>query len=365
MTRRWFNRAWLFLAAALVTAPMLAMVLAPAADGVSADELRVLAPAPAWPGTTEGWLKLPRVVDAFLDDHFGLRRALTRARSRIMLSWFNSSSSDQVLAGTDGRLFFRGDAMIQQSAGLLVRGQALAETADRVARIQRVLTARGIAFLFAPAPNASTIQPESLPSWARAGGRETEYDVMLRLLRERDVPALDLRPVLRAEAEKGSVFLTYDTHWNIRGMVAGFNAIVAQAGHADWRLDPSGVFASPAPVTGGDLARMLGIAADLKAPEPVPILSGRPVEDPSPGRFVVLRVAGQGQGTRLLIIGDSFTGGLFPQLAALRAGHVTWVHHQRCGFDWAWIEQARPDEIWWLPTERLMPCALPGPVNMP
>ena len=41
------------------------------------------------------------------------------------------------------------------------------------------------------------------------------------------------------------------------------------------------------------------------------------------------------------------------------ASRVVWVGHLVCGFDWSEAEKYRPDEVWWMPTERFLVC-LPG-----
>jgi len=36
---------------------------------------------------------------------------------------------------------------------------------------------------------------------------------------------------------------------------------------------------------------------------------------------------------------------------------VAWAHHTQCDFDWhAMIDRYQPDEVWWMPTERLLNC---------
>jgi hypothetical protein len=35
---------------------------------------------------------------------------------------------------------------------------------------------------------------------------------------------------------------------------------------------------------------------------------------------------------------------------------VVWIHHRYCGFDWRVIEKFRPDEVWWMPGERVFLC---------
>jgi alginate O-acetyltransferase complex protein AlgJ len=37
-------------------------------------------------------------------------------------------------------------------------------------------------------------------------------------------------------------------------------------------------------------------------------------------------------------------------------GRAIWIHHHECGFDWKLIDKYRPDEVWWVPTERYLVC---------
>ena len=58
----------------------------------------------------------------------------------------------------------------------------------------------------------------------------------------------------------------------------------------------------------------------------------------------------------ILILGDSFTSGDLPPLILQHASRVVWMSHLLCGFDWNEVEQYRPDEVWWMPTERFLVC---------
>lgn len=385
MTRFWFRRLWLALAAALILAPLAVMVAFPEAARVSEEEGRDLAPAPAWPVRLNDWLRLPRATDAWLRDHFGLRGVLVHARAVILHDWLRGGGNGQVLVGRGGRMFLRGEGALPQSAGLLMRERMLADTADLIAQVRTELVGRGIGFLYAVAPNGATIQTDSLPDWARNPGRETEYDRMMGLLRARGVALIDLRPALRAALAGGDVYFRNDSHWNPRGEVFGFNEVVARGGHPGWRLDPATAFGPPETRVGGDLARLLGVAAETRAEEPVSVVPVPPVEDrdsESPGntpagtRFfaqwgavftphVATHAVSGHPGPTILILGDSFTEHLFQRLMLRRAGTVMWLHHQRCAFDWTWIDRLRPDEVWWITTERYMPCFNARPAHMP
>ena len=52
---------------------------------------------------------------------------------------------------------------------------------------------------------------------------------------------------------------------------------------------------------------------------------------------------------------DSFTTTTapFPPMLVEHVGRVVWQHHKSCGFDWKLIDRFQPDEVWWMPTERL------------
>ena len=70
-------------------------------------------------------------------------------------------------------------------------------------------------------------------------------------------------PSSRRRAE-GKVYHMHDTHWTAFGAVTAFNAIVEADSHPDWKLDPARVLGAPETFVGGDLARLLGTADDVK-----------------------------------------------------------------------------------------------------
>jgi hypothetical protein len=265
-------------------------------------------------------------------------------------------------------MFFRGDQMVQQSAGLIRRDEQVAETADLLARMHTLLAARGTRLLVASPPNSATIYADQLPLWARNRGQRTEYDVFLDDLATRDVPAIDLRPALIAAKAEGKVYRMNDTHWTALGAVAAFNAIVQADSHPDWKLDPARVLGAPETIVGGDLARMLGTADNMKETDRLSALPpGKREALDKVKQFTAALATSDRSGPTIMIIGDSFTGDFFLSMLLQGTGRVVWLHHSFCGFDWKWINQLRPDEVWWMPTERYIVCGKGGvrPVGMP
>jgi hypothetical protein len=361
MLLRW-HRYFAVLAFLLLVTPLAVGIVRPDGPAAILKEGRSLAPAPGMPESSVGWLALPKEVDAYLRDHFGLRQALIRAHKDLtkpMLGFGN----DSVLVGREGRLFYLGEDSVRQSAGLILRDERVSETAALLARINAALATRGIKFLVAVPPNAPTIYEQDLPRWAQNHGRRTEYDLLLEQLATKGVRAIDLRPVETGARSQGPVFYMHDTHWTARGALAGFDAIVEADGRSDWRLDPKSALSEPKSRDGGDLTRMLGVegltetAEDLALPSvQKELLSANPFGD-----YVA---TSDEPGPTIMLIGDSFTGGLFDRMLLPHAGRLVWLEHHRCAFDWKAIDRFRPDEVWWMPNERFLICD-PGaePIN--
>ena len=353
MLMRW-RRYFAIPAFLLLATPLAVGIILPDGPAAILKEGRFLAPAPGMPESSAGWLALPKEVDAYLRDHFGLRQALIRAHKDLTKPLLGFGN-DSVLVGRDGRLFYLGEDTVRQSAGLILRDERVSETAALLARVNAALAARGIKFLVAVPPNAPTIYQDDLPRWAQNRGRRTEYDLLLDELAAKGVRAIDLRKAVTAARAQGPVFYMHDTHWTARGALAAFNAIVEADGRANWRLDPKSALSAPQSREGGDLARMLGAegltetAADFALP-PVQkeLLSANPFSD-----YVA---TSEGPGPTIMLFGDSFTGGYFDRMLLPRAGRVIWLEHRKCAFDWKAIDRFHPDEVWWMPNERFLVC---------
>ena len=162
---------------------------------------------------------------------------------------------------------------------------------------------------------------------------------------------------MAAVRSAGDAYYPRDTHWTWRGALAAFDAIVAADGHPDWRLDPAAALGPPVPHKNGDLVRMSGIDDGGTDSEPMLNLPPRGrVETPSDGPPADIALLTGEPGPTVMVIGDFFTESYFPPMLARHAGTVVWLHYHQCGFDWKWIEKYRPDEVWWMPTERALLC---------
>lgn len=358
------RRLFALAAFVLLATPLVVGLVLPEGQASVLKEGRRPAPPPEPPVSIAAALALPGGVDAYLKDRFGLRRFLIRAHRDLMRPALGSGGGP-VLIGRDGRMFYLGDEMVRQSAGLVLRDQKVSDVADLLAQMNSELERRGVKLLVATPPNSSTVYKDDLPFWAQNRKKTTEYDLLLEELADRGVKALDLRPALVAARSEGNVYLMHDTHWTDRGALAAFNAIVEADGHPDWRLAPAAALAPATIRKGGDLARMLGVedgATERVEKQRLPE-KAKP-EFLSDGATPDLVLATGEPGPTILILGDSFTNANFPSMLSQHAGRVVWLHYRHCAFDWRLIDAFRPDEVWWMPTERGLYCE-PGarPLN--
>lgn len=349
---------WLTFVAAVLCLPLIIGMVAPDPDLIAQEESRRTAAAPGLPHSFNDWRAWPGATDAWLRDHFGLRRAMIRVHSQIADRWLGGGTQ-QAVAGLDGWLFFRGQDALTQSAGLVLREDQVVDTADTIARLHASLTARGIRFIVAIPPNSATIYLEHVPKWARNSGRRTEYDALLEALRERAVSAVDLRPPLRAAHANHVVYYQHDTHWNSRGAVIAFNTVASAAGHADWQFDPDAILGPAVEYVGGDLANLLGIpnVTDQTQYFTLP-LGQEDVLAEAPLRTYRAELTETKADPQLLIIGDSFTDHFFNPLLLARIPSYIWTTNFLCTFDPQWIDKFHPKEVWWMPTERQSLCAV-------
>jgi len=304
---------------------------------VSAAEKRLLSPMPPWPtdwGELQRW---PQRFEAYYDDHFGLRGPLAFAYSWLRFQ-LGDSPSPQVVRGTEGWFFLNG-AMHGDPVGDY-RNRNRFTPAQLQAFVeglrikQQWLRRRGIAYLFAVAPNKHTIYGDHLPRYLTKLAPESALDQLVRVLaRAPDAPLLDLRPALRAARRSGlRPFQHTDSHWNLWGanhaQAALMEALAVRAGTKQrGRLRPARDFRwSSQP--GGDLALLMGLQRILWEEVPqtdFPACARRTRRVAQDPLIVETRCTG-GTG-RILVFRDSFFDALQPYVSSYFA-HAVYVDHR-------------------------------------
>lgn len=227
-----------------------------------AGEKRTRAAFPDVRNTAIG--ELPRKLDEWVRDNFGLRDLLIRGANRFRVQVLHESPVKDVLIGEDGWLFYaaHGDgADIEDFLGRLpvnvgvirARLGALSARRDRLA-------AHGVTYLLVVPPNKQTVYPEKVP--LRRGGTTTTQLDRFAAAVPPSFPFLDLRAAFARGRERRELYYRTDTHWNKYGAFLGFQEVMLslaalRPGVPTFSDDDITFVESPR--AGGDLATMLAM----------------------------------------------------------------------------------------------------------
>ncbi|HMP72213.1 MAG TPA: hypothetical protein PKE55_03025 [Kiritimatiellia bacterium] len=267
--------AALFVAA--IAIPGLVLLVHGPRNEIHVEESRRLAPIPTLPASLEDARKLPRHINAFLDDHFGFRPLLLRAHAHLLYYVLRASPSPKVLLGRDGFLFLKGQPDVDGDPITDFRG-TLPLIPYQLERWrwqfeeQRIwLRQFGIDYVIAIIPSKASIYPENLPRHIRnhrfpPSALEQVIDHLSRTL---SVPVLDLTRPMSLARENVQVYQRTDTHWTDDGGLAATEAILhaLKPTHPRANLPPDSFWTrEPFISTEGDLVRMIGLTGTKTEP---------------------------------------------------------------------------------------------------
>lgn len=168
-----------------------------------------------WPQNLDELSRFPQKFEAFFNDNFGFRTALIRLDGKVSLAFLGRSPSEKVIEGKHDWLFFSGEHSLELYQNALpLSASDLDVMRERIKGRRDRLAAKGIGYAFVVPPDKHTIYPENMPDRYRRREKPSQYDQLMTMARENDLPVVDLRPALRAGKALGPVYLRDDTHWN-------------------------------------------------------------------------------------------------------------------------------------------------------
>jgi alginate O-acetyltransferase complex protein AlgJ len=224
--------------------------------------------------------------DAYFNDNFGFRKQLIRWFQNWKIGLFHDRSVYKVISGQNHWLFTSDLQMVEHYLGMAkFTPQQLKLWQVLLEKRRDWLAQRGIKYLFVIPPDKQTIYPEELPAWlvnATPTNRMTKLDQFLKYMRENStVEILDLRQPLMEAKNIRPTYLQNDTHWNLFGSFIACQEVIKTLSRqmSDLpTLDSRNFTWTNTPVTGGDLAAMIGsdaldknhfqFAASLDLPPP-------------------------------------------------------------------------------------------------
>lgn len=227
------RRLFLALFFALALLPLAQMMFHVAREP-AVDENRALAAAPSAQTAIASW---PRAADRWFADHFGLRRLLITLKTQIDFRLFGTS--DRVLVGRDGQLFYRSVVNVQEPAiqALLTRREEA--LVANIARFTSALQRAGIRPVLMLNLMSDRFYPELLPAAAQPKpARPLIEEFAGRLAEIPGVLFIDSTTILRRLQAERRIFHRTDFHWNEPAAFEVARVLVDRIGAAEGRDGP-------------------------------------------------------------------------------------------------------------------------------
>jgi alginate O-acetyltransferase complex protein AlgJ len=174
------------------------------------------------------------------------------------------SPSSAVIKGRDGWLFYGDDS----GADDYVNRQPLSPVEvsawrDAVTHAREWLERRHIAYVFTIAPDKHLIYPEFMPASIQRVGAMSRMDQVYAALSDTSVVTVDSRRALLEAKARERIYYVTDTHWNERGALVAYQAIIEAVRRQAPSVPPawtrSDFDATHEEIAGKDLAGMLGM----------------------------------------------------------------------------------------------------------
>lgn len=178
--------------------------------------------------TREGKLNLsfPAEFDKYFEDHFGLREEMVTLFHSITMKAARYTLNKDVIVGKNGMLYYA--ETLDDYLGISVLSDDEIARAATVLRLQQEFAQSiGASFLFTAAPNKNTIYPEYMPSRYAVTNATSNREKLNAALVQEGVSTLDLAALLISHKQDGMLYHTHDTHWNERGAILAYDAIMA------------------------------------------------------------------------------------------------------------------------------------------
>jgi len=265
------HRLLIFFAAAITIVPLLVTLTGTGSDGDQREQRRLA----GWPDlqlSIAGLKKMPQQLEAWFNDHFGLRSRFVRFHD--VLEYRLLGSSRRVLVGEQGWLFLERGIRTDVEMTPIVRDlcgevpfsdQQLEHWAEALDRNRRELKKHNIEYVFMIVPNKHSLYHRFLPRARHCDSTETRFNQLSdRLKKNNAFNLIDLKtPLLEAAHGEEFVYHKTDTHWNGPGIRLAYAELgnYLNAHQIEWNnLESLGrIKSNRVHRKAGDLSRMAGL----------------------------------------------------------------------------------------------------------
>ena len=164
--------------------------------------------------------------EGWLNDRIPFRAYMLSASNYLRTEVLKASSSN-VICGKDGWLYYESESKDYMNSNALDDNQIKA-AAISLSLIEEHINANGGAFTFAIAPNKSSVYGEYMPDCYK-GAKDNNLTRLNDALANEGVTHVDLKELLCDKKDEG-LYHRRDSHWNYKGALIGYNAILDSLG---------------------------------------------------------------------------------------------------------------------------------------
>ena len=288
-------------------------------------EMRTLAPMPEI--SAANIENIPSGFESWFNDHLPFRNQLLTLNGRIDYDLLHSSTSESVIIGKDGWLFYKGaqanheDPVSDYMGTNLFTQEELERIRENMLAARDELASRECRFIIYIAPNKERVYSEYMPAAYGEPAENCRMNQVVDYLRETtDIPVIccydDIMAYRRAHPDE-EIYFKYDTHWNELGAYIGSLELVRELGFE--LPSPEDVTKQDMGQGTFDLARLIHLGNTLKY-DYAPYLQdyseheviGENNEQHTEYRFY--NPENDADHQKLFVIGDSFSSFLAPYL---------------------------------------------------
>lgn len=217
--------------------------------------------------TLENWKEFPGLYDAYFNDHLAFKNPIVAFGKLADIRVFGEVTSDSVLMGKDGWMFYKVKDGIEDSIGDY-RGtnHYTQEEMERFGKLLQAasdnLQSQGIRLVLYLVPNKEQVYSEYMPSTVKVVDPESKAERLMAYLTEHTDAHVyyPLEAFLWAKENWCQVYRKYDTHWNDMGAFMASVMIIddlqdkafSREDYTAYEIEDRGTFT-------GDLATMLNL----------------------------------------------------------------------------------------------------------
>ena len=197
----------------------------------------------------------------YFNNTFGFRDYFIRLSNYIDINIFNKSPNDSVILGKNDYLY-SSEELDDYNKENLLSDDKIDYIAQGLLALQNGFNAKGIDFVFAIAPNKSTIYPEYMPEESTNPNGISNLDKLQASLKNYGVKFIDYKGLMLANKSNYDLYYKRDTHWNTIASALAAKELINNITNSniDFSIEPINIREE---FRQGDLDDLLGIKTPI------------------------------------------------------------------------------------------------------